>query len=116
MGLRSVVCAAALLAMLCGVSPATCGFAADQSAAHPLGVIDATLELRVASGRGRVLRSSVEVRRTAVADPTVMEILQVSPSEFVVLGRHIGTTHLTVWPGDTLLPPVVILVHVAANH
>jgi Flp pilus assembly secretin CpaC len=117
MGLHRVACATACLAMICGASAIDRGLAADRFVAtSPLSVTGATLELRVARGRSRLLRSFAEVRRTAVADPSVMEILQVSPSELVIIGRSTGTTHLTVWPGNAFLSPVVILVHVAANQ
>ncbi|MGA2035958.1 MAG: pilus assembly protein N-terminal domain-containing protein [Thermoguttaceae bacterium] len=78
----------------------------------PVKVDDATMEMRVARGRGRLLQVSSGVRRMAVVDPAISDVVQVSPSEILVLGEGRGATHVTVWRADERLAPVVILVRV----
>jgi Flp pilus assembly secretin CpaC len=82
--------------------------------AAPLTTVDPVMELSVAPGRSRLLRAKSGIRRTAIDNPAVSEVVQVSSRDLLIVGKRVGTTGLTVWTGETS-PPVTILVRVAAN-
>jgi pilus assembly protein CpaC len=66
-------------------------------------------ELKVIHRRSQVIRFNKNILRNAVADPSVMEVIQFNPDEIATLGLSVGTTSLTVW-FENVRDPVVFLV------
>lgn len=69
-----------------------------------------TLKLRVR--RSLLLRTKVDVYRTAIVDESVCEIVQFTPRELSIIGRSLGQTHVTFWFDDPAMAPVTYLVEV----
>ena len=93
--------------------------ACGPAAAAPPGVVeqvDPTVQVTVELGRSRRLRAGAVIRRMAVADSAVSDVIQVAPREVSVLGKGKGTTHVTIWleDGDGPRKPIVILVRVVS--
>jgi len=72
-------------------------------------------ELKVAPGRSKVLRAGADIRRTAVVDARVAEVVLVAPRELMILGKAVGKSDVTIWVGDKTPEPVVMVVHVASD-
>ena len=68
--------------------------------------------LRVELGRSRLLRFPAGVRRTALSNADSSAVVQISPSDVIVMGIKEGMADLTVWPADAKSAPTVILVRV----
>ncbi|MCC7423057.1 MAG: pilus assembly protein N-terminal domain-containing protein [Planctomycetaceae bacterium] len=58
---------------------------------------DVTEELDVIHRRSQLMVTKANVTRTAIADPSVIDIVQFSPTEFSIIGLTLGTTTLTLW-------------------
>ena len=78
-------------------------------------VIDHTEELTVVYRRSKLLRTDVDVYRTAVVDASVCEVVQYTPREISVIGHGQGATHLTFWFEDGSYRPVTYLVKVVPD-
>jgi len=72
-----------------------------------------TLKLRVR--RSMLLRTKVDVYRTATVDEAVVELVQFTPREVSLIGRSQGQTHITFWFNDPAQAPVTYLVEVAPD-
>lgn len=70
---------------------------------------EAEAELKVIHRRSQVIRFSKNILRTAVADPTIAEVILFNSDEVAILGQAVGTTNLTLW-FDGVRDPVVYLV------
>lgn len=77
-------------------------------------VVEDADELVVLLGKNRLLRTSVEVRRAAIDDTTVCEVIQLGPNEVSLVARAAGTTFASVWFGDEQ-HPVTYVIHVPAE-
>ncbi len=75
----------------------------------------ATVGLTLVTGRSKLLRAPTEVRRIAVVDAGIAEVVQVSPRELMVLGKAVGKTDVTIWISGTTRQPVIMLVRVVSN-
>ena len=107
-----------LMVAVCGADPSVqtrrSNDMARQKVASPLTAVDPVLEVSIARGHSRVLRAKTGIRRTAVDNPVVSDVVQVSAQDLLIVGRSTGTTGLSVWIGETS-PPVTILVHVTSK-
>ncbi|NQT38297.1 MAG: pilus assembly protein N-terminal domain-containing protein [Planctomycetes bacterium] len=81
----------------------------------PFEVLDHTDELAVVLRRSKLLRTQVDVYRTAVVDPSVCDVVQFTPREISVIGRSQGATHVTFWFEDDTHRPVTYLVRVVPD-
>jgi Flp pilus assembly secretin CpaC len=77
--------------------------------------VEPTIVIKLVRGRSRLLRARSDVRRTAVADASVADVVQVAPRELVLLGKTVGKTDITIWVGDKTPQPIVVLVRVAPD-
>jgi pilus assembly protein CpaC len=69
-----------------------------------------TLTLRVR--RSLLMRTKIDIYRTAVVDEGICDIVQFTPREISLIGRAQGTTHVTFWFDDPAQPPLTYLVKV----
>jgi pilus assembly protein CpaC len=108
-------------------SPALERIAAPQSRLRPIGHSERDLsgahdahiaampteykELEVIHHRSQLVVTRQNVRRFAITDPSVIEIVQYAPHEFAIIGNGRGTTDLMIWyEGEET--PVMYLVTV----
>ncbi|NMC21741.1 MAG: hypothetical protein GYA33_15125, partial [Thermogutta sp.] len=75
-------------------------------------IIEESGEMTVVVRRSKLLRTKVDVYRTAVVDPAVCDVSQFTPREIAVLGKGQGATHVTFWFADERYRPVTYLVRV----
>lgn len=68
-------------------------------------------ELKVISNRSIVLRTRYNLYRTAVVDPSICDIIQFNPREISIIGRAVGSTHVTFWFEDGTFKPVTFTVN-----
>ena len=54
-------------------------------------------DLEVIHHRSQLVLSKQMVRRFAITDPGIIEIVQYSPTEFAIIGNNRGTTDLMIW-------------------
>ena len=78
----------------------------------PFEVIDETGNIDVMVRRGKVLRTQLDIYRSAVVDPAVCDVLQFTPREIQIIGKSEGATHVTFWFEGGLRRPVTYLVRV----
>ena len=78
-------------------------------------IIDHSGELKVVYRRSKLLRTTVDIYRTAVVDPSICEVVQYTPREISVTGVGQGATHVTFWFEDGSFRPVTYLVLVAPD-
>ena len=62
-----------------------------------------------------LLRTKVDVYRTATVDEAIVELVQFTPREISLIGRSQGQTHITFWFNDPAQQPVTYLVEVAPD-
>lgn len=62
--------------------------------------------------RSKLLRTKVNIYRTAVVDSGVVEIVQFTPREISLIGKSTGTTHVTFWFEQQDSKPITYLVRV----
>lgn len=114
-----------LIAALCGIliwsfavgaSPAVSASPNGTSADSSIRTVEPSWEMHVSAGRSVRLRSPLDIRRTAIDDATVSDVVQVAPTELLVLGKHAGSAHVTVWSGGTDVAPMVFLVRVTTGE
>lgn len=98
-----------------GVSPELRANGSTQGSAPPLEVIDASEELSVIVRRSKLLRTKVDIYRTAVVDLGICDVVQFTPREVAILGKGQGATHVTFWFDDDQYRPVTYLVRVTAD-
>ncbi|HUE71672.1 MAG TPA: pilus assembly protein N-terminal domain-containing protein [Pirellulaceae bacterium] len=68
--------------------------------------------LAVQVRRSLLLRTQTDVFRTAVVDDSVCEIVQFTPRELSIIGRSLGSTHITFWFDDPNMLPITYEVDV----
>ncbi|MBC7815743.1 MAG: pilus assembly protein N-terminal domain-containing protein [Planctomycetaceae bacterium] len=82
---------------------------------HPLiqKMPQAEEEMEVIHHRSQLVITRSRITRWAVADPSVIDVLQYSPTEISVIGQQMGATHLTLWfEGEQTTDPVIYRVEV----
>jgi len=95
--------------------PITVQVAAGDSRLGPFEVIDHEDELTVVLRRSKLLRTKVDIYRTAVVDPGVCDVVQFTPREVSVIGKGEGATHVTFWFADGTHRPITYLVRVTPD-
>lgn len=68
-------------------------------------------KLEVIQRRSQLMITRTPVVRTAIADSSVIDVVQYSPTEIAVIGLELGTTTLTLWFEDSR-DPLIYLVRV----
>ena len=95
--------------------PAPPPLATDRVQLGPFEVVDHSSELTVVLRRSKLLRTKVDVYRTAVVDPSVCDVVQFTPREISLVGKGQGATHVTFWFEDDTYRPVTYLVRVTPD-
>ncbi len=54
-------------------------------------------ELEVIHHRSQLVVTRSRIARWAISDPSIIDILQYSPTEISIIGLQLGVTHLTLW-------------------
>lgn len=81
----------------------------------PFEVIDSSEEMKVIARRSKLLRTKVDIFRTAVVDPSVCDIVQFTPREISIIGKREGATDVTFWFNDESHRPMTCLVRVTPD-
>jgi pilus assembly protein CpaC len=81
-------------------------------AGSPFEAIGESGTVTVRVRRSLLMRTKVDIYRTAVVDEGVCDIVQFTPREISLIGRAAGTTHITFWFDDPATPPLTYLVKV----
>ena len=68
--------------------------------------------LLVELGRSRLLHFPAGIRRSALSNADVSDVVQVGLKDVLVLGKSQGVTTFTVWPASPSAAPAVIVVRV----
>ncbi len=66
-------------------------------------------ELKVIQRRSQLIVTRANVVRMAVADPSIVDVVQYSPREIAVIGLELGTTTLTIWFDDGSQPLIYLV-------
>ncbi len=70
-------------------------------------------EMEVIHHRSQLVITRSRITRWAVADPSVVDVLQYSPNEISIIGQQMGATHLTLWfEGEPTTDPLIYRVEV----
>lgn len=72
---------------------------------------DVMEEMEVIHRRSQLVVAKAPVSRIAIADDSVIDVVQYSPTEFGIIGLNLGTTNLTLWFDDSP-EPLIYLVEV----
>jgi pilus assembly protein CpaC len=81
-------------------------------AGSPFEAVSESGTVTVRVRRSLLMRTKVDIYRTAVVDETICDIVQFTPREISLIGRGQGTTHVTFWFDDPATPPITYLVKV----
>ena len=68
-------------------------------------------EMDIIHRRSQLIVARAPIARIAIADPTVVDVVQYSPNEIGIIGMNLGTTTLTLW-FDNSRDPLIYLVEV----
>jgi pilus assembly protein CpaC len=86
--------------------------AEELPAGSPFEVIEEKGKMTVMVRRNKLLRTQVDVYRTAVVDDGICEVIQFTPREVSIIGKSVGATHVTFWFEDANMKPLTYLVAV----
>ncbi|WP_425616935.1 pilus assembly protein N-terminal domain-containing protein [Anatilimnocola sp. NA78] len=81
----------------------------------PFEVIDQTGAVQVMVRRSKLLRTKVDIYRTAVVDDSICDVVQFTPREISLIGKSQGSTHVTFWFDDPNMQPVTYLIQVVPD-
>ena len=81
----------------------------------PFEIIDETGEWTVTIRRSKLLRTPMNIYRTAVVDTSVCDVVQFTPREVSIIGRGQGATHVTFWFEGDKQKPITYLVRVVPD-
>ena len=81
----------------------------------PFEVIDETGAVQVMVRRSKLLRTKVDIYRTAVVDDSICEIVQFTPREVSIIGKSQGSTHVTFWFDDPAMAPITYVIQVVPD-
>ena len=70
---------------------------------------DVNGSLKVVHRRSQLIVAKGNVVRTAIADPSVVEVVQYSPNEIAFIGQSLGTTTVTMWFDDGSEPLIYLV-------
>jgi len=79
---------------------------------NPFELINESGEIAVMVRRSKLMRTKVNIYRTAVVDSGVVEVVQFTPREISLIGKSTGTTHVTFWFEQEGAKPITYLVRV----
>jgi pilus assembly protein CpaC len=79
---------------------------------NPFELINESGEIAVMVRRSKLMRTKVNIYRTAVVDSGVVEVVQFTPQEISLIGKSTGTTHVTFWFEQEGAKPITYLVRV----
>jgi pilus assembly protein CpaC len=88
---------------------------AMQKAGSPFQVIDESGAVQVMVRRSKLLRTKVDIYRTAVVDDSICDIVQFTPREVSIIGKAQGSTHVTFWFDDPAMQPITYLIQVVPD-
>jgi pilus assembly protein CpaC len=89
---------------------------AKQTTEGPFEIIDQSGELSVTLRRSKLLRTKLNVYRTAVVDPSICDVIQFTPREVSIVGKAQGATTITFWfEDDAAHQPLTYLVRVTPD-
>ena len=60
-------------------------------------------KLELVSGKSKVLRSTLPIKRISLADPEIADFLLLSANEIYIKGKSAGTTNLTLWQNKSVV-------------
>lgn len=60
-------------------------------------VVEPQVAFKVKVGRGKIIRTKVDIERVAVADPSKVEFVAFGPREIQFIGKALGRTSVTFW-------------------
>ena len=66
-------------------------------------VHDVELTVNVKPNVSRLIRTKKPIHRISVTDPSVLMVVQYSPTEFELIGLRRGVTSMTIWYGNEVL-------------
>jgi pilus assembly protein CpaC len=72
---------------------------------------DVQEEMEIIHRRSQLMVARAPIARIAIADPSVVDVVQYSPNEIGIIGMNFGTTTLTMW-FDNSRDPLIYLVEV----
>ncbi len=72
---------------------------------------DVQEEMEIIHRRSQLIVARAPIARIAIADPSVVDVVQYSPNEIGIIGMNFGTTTLTMW-FDNSRDPLIYLVEV----
>ncbi len=73
-------------------------------------VLTTEVEIEVTKRRAKILRMKQPVFRTAIADPTLVEVVPFGAREIELIGRETGSTTVTVWTGTEANPKLLTVL------
>jgi pilus assembly protein CpaC len=81
-------------------------------------IVDPQITIQVDPRKSRLVRTKRPVSRFSITNPSVIDIVQFSPTEFELIGNSVGITTMTLWyPGDGDEPEIIrYLVRVAPDE
>jgi Flp pilus assembly secretin CpaC len=78
----------------------------------PFEAIQEAGKVKLRVRRSILLRTKVDIYRTAIVDESVCDIVQFTPREVSIIGRSLGQTHVTFWFDDPGMAPLTYVVEV----
>ena len=60
-------------------------------------------KLNLVSGKSRILKRALPIKRVSIADPEIADFLLLSPKEIYLTGKTAGTTNLTLWLNNKVI-------------
>lgn len=73
-------------------------------------VLTTEVELEVIKRRAKILRMKQPVFQTAIADPSIVEVVPFGSKEIEFIGRETGSTTVTVWTGTEADPKLLTIL------
>ena len=73
-------------------------------------VLTTEVEMEVSKRRAKILRMKQPMFRTAIADPTIVEVVPFGAREIEFIGRETGSTSVTVWTGTEANPKLLTVL------
>ncbi|WP_166829196.1 type II and III secretion system protein family protein [Thalassoroseus pseudoceratinae] len=73
-------------------------------------ILTTEVELEVQKRRAKILRMKKPIFRTAVADPTIVEIVPFGAREVEFIGKETGSTSVTIWTGTEQEPQLLTIL------
>ena len=73
-------------------------------------VLTTEVELEVIKRRAKILRMKLPVFQTAIADPSIVEVVPFGSREIEFIGKETGSTTVTVWTGTEADPKLLTVL------